>query len=47
MIPNCKKKEDNFLNKYYPIGSIYMNINPEDPNKIWGGGYGKELKMSF
>lgn len=46
MIPNCKKKEDNFLNKYYPIGSIYMNINPVDPNKIWGG-YGKELKMSF
>ncbi len=37
MIPNCKKKEDNFLNKYYPIGSIYMNINPVDPNKIWGG----------
>lgn len=39
MVPNCKRKTENeeFLDKYYPIGSVYINVTPVNPNEIWGG----------
>lgn len=36
---NLQKQIDNIWEKIYPIGSIYMSVNPTSPQELFGGAW--------
>lgn len=36
-VDQIRKEMDEMLNKVYPVGSIYLSINPSNPSELFGG----------